>query len=293
MQQHKNMVTGVDIGGTHVTACLIDLDDSVVLHQTEARHFIDSTADAPSVIASWAAVIREAHEKAQRPVNAIGIAMPGPFDYEKGISLITGLGKYESIYGVNVKELLAKELDITAGQIRMINDATAYLAGEQQFGSGKGAESVLGITLGTGLGSAWYMKEEMTDGDLYHFAFRDGVAEDYISARWLVKSYEAKTGMLLPGVREVKELAVNGDNHALFLFKEFGKSLAEVILARFHPHLPARVVLGGNITKAADLFLPACREILNSKSVSPEFVLSSLGEGAAIIGAACLWKQDR
>ncbi|HRP57404.1 hypothetical protein, partial [Agriterribacter sp.] len=65
----------------------------------------------------------------------MGIAMPGPFDYEKGISYITGLHKYEYLYGLNVKELLAAELNIPLGNIRMMNDAAAYLAGELKAGA--------------------------------------------------------------------------------------------------------------------------------------------------------------
>lgn len=292
MGKEKNIVTGVDIGGTHITACLVDLDELRIIEDTETRGHIDSSADAGTIIPAWAAVIKEANDKYQHAVGRVGIAMPGPFDYENGICLIKGLAKYESLYGLNVKEKLAQELGIDAGEIRMLNDATAYLAGEHQFGSGRGCESLLGITLGTGLGSAWYMQQQMNDGDLYYYPFKEGVAEDYVSARWLINAYYERTGELLPGVHPISERARNNDKIALELFHSFGRSLAEIIISRFHPVLPERVVLGGNIARSSDIFLPACQQVLIEAKFNIQFVLASLGEAAALTGAACLWKDE-
>lgn len=292
MGKEKNIVTGVDIGGTHITACLVDLDELRIIEETETRCYIDSSAAADIIISAWATVIKEANDKYQHAVGRIGIAMPGPFDYEKGVCLIKGLAKYESLYGLNVKEKLAKALGIAADEIRMLNDATAYLAGEHQFGSGKGSGSVLGITLGTGLGSAWYMQQQMNDGDLYSYPFKEGVAEDYVSARWLINAYHEKTGELLPGVHPISERARNNDKIAIELFHSFGRSLAEIIISRFQPVLPERVVLGGNIARSADIFLPACQQVLTAAECNVNFVLASLGEAAALTGAACMWKDE-
>lgn len=292
LERRRNIVTGVDIGGTHITACLVDLDELTIIEETEVRGHIDSSAGADTIISAWAAVIKEANNKKQHTVGRIGIAMPGPFDYENGISLIKGLAKYESLYGLNVKEKLAQALGITTDEIRMVNDATAYLAGEHQFGSGRGSESILGITLGTGLGSAWYMQQQMNDGDLYYYPFKEGVAEDYVSARWLINAYHERTGELLPGVQHISERARNNDKIALELFNSFGRSLAEIIVSRFHPELPERVVLGGNIARSADIFLPACKQVLVAAEFNVHFVLASLGEAAALTGAACLWKDE-
>ena len=87
--------------------------------------------------------------------------MPGPFDYEEGVSLITGLHKFESLYGLNVKELLAASLHIVPGMIQMNNDAICYLAGERKAGAVKDGSYVAGLTLGTGLGSAIYRNERI------------------------------------------------------------------------------------------------------------------------------------
>jgi glucokinase len=45
-------------------------------------------------------------------LDGIGLAICGPFDYEKGISKITGLDKHESLYDINVKQSLQKSLEL-------------------------------------------------------------------------------------------------------------------------------------------------------------------------------------
>lgn len=289
-QNSNNSITGVDIGGSHITVCLVDRHTQAVLEGSELRHHIDSSATAAEVIASWAAPIQEANNRAGLKPSRIGIAMPGPFDYDKGISLIKGLAKYEQLYGLNVKELLADALGITPANIRMVNDATAYLIGEHQLGSGKGAAAVLGITLGTGFGSAWHMNGRLTDGDLYCFAFRDGVAEDYVSTRWLLKAYAEQTGQQIESVRAMSEEARAGNDAAVDVFRQLGESVGQIILQRFSPNLPERVVIGGNIARSADLFVPHCKRMISQAGFDVTIVTAMLGEGAALMGAACLWR---
>jgi glucokinase len=56
----------------------------------------------------------------------IGFAMPGPFDYEKGISWLNGNAKYETLYGYDLKLLLAEHLGVYKENIYFINDAAAF-----------------------------------------------------------------------------------------------------------------------------------------------------------------------
>ncbi len=190
----ENIVAGVDIGGTHVTVCLVDVSKGELLLNTRSRIGIDPTMSKDEVIEAWAGVIRESLKKATMSLGKIGIAMPGPFDYEKGISYIKGLHKYESLYGENVKVLLGAALYIEPDDILMINDASAFLLGEQSMGAGKNYKNLVGITLGTGLGSAAYYNSCLEEGDLYCTDYKDAKAEDFLSARWLLGAYEKQSG---------------------------------------------------------------------------------------------------
>ena len=281
----QNRITGIDIGGTHITVCLVNPESGILEESSMTRHAVDPSLDAVSVISGWAKAVKESWARAGLLTAKLGIAMPGPFDYENGISLIKGLSKYESLYGLPVKQMLANELGIAFNDIRMVNDATAYVRGECGMGCARGATNVLGITLGTGLGSALYRNGQLEDGDLYCYPFRGATAEDFISTRWFLNTYQQQTGTSLPGVKELAALAQTNEA-AGRLFREFGETIAEVIVSRYQPDIPATIVVGGNISRSWPLFLP----VLQQRMPSHEFKIASLGEKAALIGAAYLWE---
>lgn len=285
----KQTITGVDIGGTHITACMVDTATGRTIEDTCIRKAIDPLQNTGHVIRCWAETIVACAGKHGGTIDRVGIAMPGPFDYEKGISRITGLHKYECLYGLNVKELLAAELDIPSGNIRMMNDAAAYLAGEMKAGAGKDCEYVAGITLGTGLGSAMYERGIFREGDLWCFPFRESRAEEFLSSRWFIAEYAKRKKEKVAGVKELASIAMN-DATAGKLFEEFGYTLGEVLKDRFSGHFPGRIVVGGNIAKAWDLFKPYCEEVLRRHELSCMLAPALLGENAALIGAAYLWE---
>lgn len=121
--------------------------------------------------------------------------MPGPFDYENGISLITKLDKYEALYKLNVKELLSEKLSIPKPSILMMNDAACFLRGEVYYGAAKGHTDVIGITLGTGTGSAFHHNGITVDANLGPSPFMNSIADEYFSTRWFVKRYIEENGI--------------------------------------------------------------------------------------------------
>lgn len=285
-----NLIIGVDIGGTHITACMVNTDTGQIIEGACVRGEIDPLQNKAHVICSWAKTIAACAKQHGSSIDCVGIAMPGPFDYEKGISRITGLHKYECLYGLNVKELLSAELGITSGSIRMMNDATAYLAGELKTGAGKGCDHIVGITLGTGLGSAMHEHGIFQEGDLWCFPFRQSRAEEFLSSRWFVTEYAKRKKENVTGVKELASIA-HEDAIAGKLFEEFGYTLGEVLKDRFSGHFPERIVIGGNIAKAWDLFKPFCEEVLRQHAPACKLKPAQLGENAALIGAAYLWDE--
>ncbi|QEC43980.1 ROK family protein [Pseudobacter ginsenosidimutans] len=281
-------VLGIDIGGSHISTCIVELNNASFLRETEVHAKVDPSGSSENLISAWAAVIRESFEKAGEPVGYIGIAMPGPFDYEKGISLVTGLHKFESLYGLNVKELLAGSLGIDPDKIRFINDASAFLLGEVKGGAGKGFANAAGITLGTGLGSAGYFLHTLQDGDLWCTPFKASRAEDYLCSRWVVQEYKRISGKTISGVKDLMHDDYR-DEYAKQVFDVFGQHLGEVLLMKYPPSIQDVVVIGGNIAKAWDCFIPAAQQYLAAQGASMNLQPALLGEDAAIMGAACLW----
>lgn len=285
---NRSTVLGIDIGGSHITAALIDLETRYLFPASLIRKQVDSRGTAQEIVASWGEVIQHAIGSCASFSGKMGIAIPGPFDYRCGVSLIRNQDKYDALYGLNVGGLLAKELSVCTRGIRFMNDAQSLLQGEVFAGAARGYKSALALTLGTGLGTAKFADEMVEDADLWHSPFKDGIAEDYLSTRWFVKRYLALSGGV---VNDVKELAglYEADPKVKRIFDEFGKTLADFLSPFICKDKPEVVVIGGNIANAYDLFFPELKKWLKESSIQIPLQKAELGEQAALIGAACCW----
>jgi glucokinase len=285
----SQVVLGVDIGGSHITATLVDLEPGMPIKSSEVREAVNAKGGSNEIISLWANVIKRAFANQNINIGKIGIAMPGPFDYNAGIAWMKNQDKYDSLYGLNIKNLLADSLQISPNSIRFLNDAESFLKGEAFSGAAKGATKAIGLTLGTGLGSARYNKGSVEDADLWHSPFLDGIAEDYLSTRWFVSRYLEIAGKTVSGVKELSVLA-SDESRALEVFAEFGFHLALFLNETIRKDEPEVIVLGGNIAHAIPLFSDELNRQLHKLSNHiPPIKKAALGEEASLIGAASCW----
>ncbi|KAA8477206.1 glucokinase [Arcticibacter tournemirensis] len=288
---NNSLVLGIDIGGSHITSALIDIVSGQVFRASYVRKFVNSHLPAEDIIPAWSEAIKASFAQAGLEViTKIGIAMPGPLDYEKGICWIKDQDKYEHLYGLNIKELLAKNLGIESTDIKILNDACGFLQGEVLGTLDSQYDSVMGFTLGTGLGSALYRDGEVTDADLWRMPFRDGIAEDYLSTRWFIRRYKELKG---EDVKDVKHLLERLDQEPTVaeMFVEFGNTLGTFLNECINANHPEAIVLGGNISKSPELYLKHTEKVLAEAGNNVPITLAKLGEEAALIGGAGVWKK--
>ncbi|MGV3504689.1 MAG: ROK family protein [Adhaeribacter sp.] len=285
-----SIVLGVDIGGTHITVAGVDFQTTALRPGTWARQQVNSQAPAGEVIGAWARVIASSPAWQPGTPARLGISLPGPFDYEQGISLIRHQDKFEALYGLNVKRLLAEQLGLSPDHILLHNDAACFLKGEAFGGAAKEAEKAIGLTLGTGLGSARLQAGQATDADLWQSPFLDSIAEDYLSTRALVNNYRRRSGRQVKDVEQLASLYA-GDVHAREAFRDFGKNLALFLASFIRAEQPEVVVIGGNIARAWDLFMPEAGRHLADLAPPVALRPAQLGETAAMMGAASYWQQ--
>lgn len=286
----KPTVLGVDIGGSHITAAKVDVEKGVLIDNSIKRKEVDSRNDKEEILAAWCEVISDANGGKLNDDCKIGIAMPGPFDYVNGISLIKDQDKFKSLFGLNVKQELAHRLSIPALSIKFVNDAASFMYGEANYGAAKGFSNALGLTLGTGLGSATAINGVAKDAELWNSKFLDGTAEDYLSTRWFIKKYKDLTGKDIAGVKELAEIE-SADPHAKQLFNEFGRALGHFLADFIKSTGSEVVVLGGNIAKSFSLFGLPLTENLKAYHLNTKVEITELNENAQLIGAASRWKS--
>jgi glucokinase len=269
----------LDIGGTHVSAAGVDLQTAAVRPSVRIDHVPHASRD--ELLQS---ILRAADSVAATMITSVGVAVPGPFDYDRGICTIRGVGKLEALYGVDLRRELAGAFDLRGEAVVFLNDAEAFLLGESAHGAARGHARAIGITLGTGLGSAFLVDGLIVrkgcgippDGSLHLARFRGAPVEDRLSARGLLAR--------VPGdqldVREVAERARSGDSDARRVFAAFGDELAEFLQPWVRGFLPSCVVVGGSISRSWDLLGVGLQAAL--PIVTPAARL----DDAALLGAA-------
>jgi len=275
-----------DIGGSHITAAICNLQSHTILKQSICRVEVDSKNSAESILASWKSAFDQVLQKNETvSISGVSLAMPGPFNYENGISYIKGLDKYEALYGMDIRQSLADMLNMDGQTIRFRNDAESTIAGEVLNGAGKNYQHVMGVTLGTGFGSAYSENGVTKDLNLGSNPYRESIADDFLSTRWFLKRYLDITGVHLTG--GVKELAAMAPEISIArdIFIEFADNMSEFLAGPVAQLNPQVLVICGNIAKASEFFLPHLTKKLNAIPVK----LAQLGESAPLIGAAAMF----
>jgi glucokinase len=284
-------IYAADVGGSHISVASFVPSSGGQMHLDDMyRVHVDSTDTKEKILDHWHEAIQQV-AKTEKDIF-LGMAMPAPFDYENGICLIEEQDKFRDLFQVNIKHDLAQRLKIPKGKINFINDAAAFLLGESQYGSGKGAENILGITLGSGLGSAIKKDGQVKDAALWSSHFKDGKAEDYLGTSFFVEWSLKNLGIQIEGVKELID-PQGLLQRASPAFDAFAQNLADFIAIQCSALGLDMVIMGGNISKSANLFLHQTEEHLSSQGFYPALSVSDLGEKGALYGAASLFINEQ
>ncbi|WP_207420486.1 ROK family protein [Desertivirga brevis] len=284
----SNQIVSVDINIPGIRAAIVDNDTKTVLPETEFFEEISADETLENFLEKWTTVITRVHALRETPISKFAITIPGPFDYENGVSLMHNQKKFESLYQQNVKTLLADRLGISPINIRMDNPAPRVVKAEQMAGAVKGYNNILGFTLNYGLGSARVVDGVSEDANMWNKPFKDGIAEDYIGIGWLMQRYEDFTGVRPADIADLTNMASNDDGIGQLVFNEYGENFVKFLLQYISSFNPDALLIGGH-NNAWELFIDHVRDRLGDKDIKIPIVSATLGTAGTLIGAADLW----
>lgn len=301
----NNVVVALDVGGTFVKACIVEHGE--VLQSTISQYDAFAKESEAVILNQFVKIILDQVEQYQRLTRnsetvvgdaclhledepfRIGFTFPGPFDYEAGICWIQELDKFESLYGVNVREkiiqlLQATELAETVNHfdIKFQNDGRLFGLGASKLFP---QDRLIAITLGTGIGSAFidrgaFVTEGASvpmDGYLYHQPHRGTTADEYFSRRGILKLFHtADASYSSMDVKELAELARSGDVNAKRLFTQFGEELGIFLTPHIARFEASRLLIGGQIAKSFDLFSDGLYRQLKPSGIQVEALEDAL-----------------
>lgn len=313
----KQVVLGIDVGGTNTVMGLVDEDGNCYL-KTEIPTL--GHLPASSLFERLFECLEEKLEPARKRFKLLGIGVGAPTaNYYRG----TVENPNNLNWGcVNIVDLVRKYYALPAA---VINDAKAAAIGEMKYGAAKCFKNFVEITLGTGLGSGIILNGELIHGndgfagELGHTIVeengrqcgcgRRGCLETYASARGIVKTAfellsQSNEKSILRNYsfnsltsKEIYEAALDNDIIALRVFELTGKKLG-LALSNTVAHLnPEAIVLFGGLANAGDVLLNHVRYYLDENLLSlykgrVKLLQSNLmnSENAAILGsAAIIW----
>jgi glucokinase len=275
-------VIALDLGGTHVSAATVDVGSASVVSASRVREELPAGAGRDDLLGRIRAV---AIAVRSGRVEAAGVAVPGPFDYDRGICLLEH--KLESLFRVDLRAELASALSLPLHTVRFLNDAEAFLLGEWWAGAARGHDRAMGITIGSGLGSAFLEHGSIVrdggrvppGGELYRVPFRNAPVEERISRGALLARYEAE-GI---EVVEIARRARAGEQRARDAFDALSTDLADFLRPWLAAFAPSCLVVGGSIARSWDLLERRLRALEADLAV---LTPAEHIDDAALLGAA-------
>jgi len=279
---------GVDMGGTNIRAAVIAQNGRII-----SRLKTKTGKEVKGIIRNTINIIEELSSK---KISAIGLGVPGIIDKKNGIVKHSPNLPFKNL---DIKKIIQKKFRMP---VFIDNDANCFTVGESLYGAGKGKSYVVGITLGTGVGSGiviegkpYYGKGNASEAGHSIIDFNGpkskcghaGCIESYVSARSILRQAKA---LNIKNPKGLFDLAEKKNKKAIKLWQEIGFYLGVGITNIADILDPDIVIVGGNISNAWEFFNKTMKDIVKKRAFiqGVKIVKSKLGDNAGVLGAAAL-----
>lgn len=292
------LACGVDVGGTTIKLGLFDGHGSLLRRDSIPTDTSDHGAHILPQIARW---IRR-QDIPLHQISGVGLGVPGPVRRDGTVNRCVNLG-----WGVvPVAEVLFELLD--GVPVRVANDANAAALGECWQGAGREMDSLLLVTLGTGVGGGLVLHGDVvagahgSAGEIGHMTVnpdetrlctcgKRGCLEQYASAGGIVRLAQA-AGLRVESAKDVSDLAAWGNGTARAVLEKAGRLLGLALSYAACLVDVDGILIGGGVAAAGEWLLSPvrdafCANVFHAAS-DTKLALASLGNDAGLYGAARL-----
>lgn len=284
----------IDAGGTFFKSALVNRDGSVAPGSYRIEP-VDSQGDRDTILNTYRRIIDDMRALVNiNEIAGICISTPGPFDYCGHRSLMTH--KFHTIKGIDLREEILNLCGLKSNtQVYFLHDVHAFILGEQLKGPAIKYLNIAAITIGTGTGFGMMKNGVITDNgvggpliSVYKQPYKGGTLEDVASGKGIVARYaELGTfGTSILSACTVAERARSNDYAAIQIFREMGWAIGTVMAPIIEEYSIELLLLGGQVSKSSDLFLPYVIDSLGEHQIAVQIDVASDLENSPLIGAA-------
>ncbi|WP_162416312.1 ROK family protein [Cyclobacterium roseum] len=273
------MNIGIDLGGTKIQVGIEK--EGKIIHKTKA--LLKEKDDLHSTLNQ----VKQFIEPLTRhKVEGIGIGVPSVVDVEKGIVYnVTNIPSWKK---VRLKAILEEEFNLP---VFVNNDVNCFTIGEHKFGMGKEYSCLVGMSIGTGLGSGiiignkLYAGTNCGAGEIGLLPYKDQNIEYYASGNFFSAFYHTTA-------LDAYNQAEKGDPEALSQWKDFGHHFGAAVQAVMYTYDPQAIVIGGSVANAYPYFEATMKESFSDfiypESIKKLKIHQTKNEDIALLGAAAL-----
>jgi glucokinase len=277
-------IIGIDLGGTHVRAGVVS--EGRLENIASVRIPSDGAVDE---------VLRVIFQLVDPLINgnikAIGIGVPSVVDVEKGI--VYDVQNIPSWKVVELKKLMEERYRLP---VLINNDANCFALGEKYFGKGQKAHSLIGLTIGTGLGAGIIINDKLYPGlntgagEFGCVDYLDKYYEYYASGQFFENCYHTNGEVVF-------QKAQSGDPLSTMILEELGTHIGNAIKMILYTYCPELIILGGSISKSYSFFQKNMWERIHTYVYSNtlehfHLEISEL-ENGGVLGAAALYYDQQ
>ncbi len=307
-------VLGVDLERSFVRMGIFDFANQPVSEIHELNEGLDTHPDILQFIAEKVSELMEAYGIDENKMLGIGISLPGLIDIKTGLSY-TYLNS-----GRPVAEILSEKTKLP---VFIEHDTRAMAWGEQAFGLARGYQNVLCLNAGSGIGLSMilngkiYLGHSGYSGEFGHIQIEPngqlchcgkiGCIETLASGKSMVT--KARNEMANGAVTQLNTMtegdlsrlnikiilaaARKGDQFAIDLLAKAGEALGKGLAVLIHLFNPELIIIGGEMSRAADYMISPIESNLNVYTISrirrdARIVASNLGDNARLMGTVAL-----
>jgi glucokinase len=310
----KDLILALDFGGTKHAAAVVARGEPAWRARRQAPATPNGTMTEDLTL--MLSLARDALG-GERPA-AVGVSFGGPVDFAAGTVRLS-----HHVPGWEDMPLVRRLHDEFDAPVQVDNDANVAALGEYRFGAGQGCDSLLYVTVSTGVGGGWVLSgqiwrgHEGMAGEIGHTVVdpagpwclcgKRGCVERMASGRYLAQDARDRlaaepgrgTALLAlaggdPGAvdaHHVAAAAAQGDPLSLELLQGVGRALGRGLGNAANLMNPQRFVLGGGVTKSGEIFWDAVQAAARAVALPEvhfEIVPAGLSDDAPLWGAAAL-----
>ncbi|NOX37688.1 MAG: ROK family protein [Calditrichaeota bacterium] len=306
----RSGLIGLDLGGTNIKYGVC-LPDGTIIDE-----FIRQTnKDAPAevILNDLESAARQALDVARQKgiaIQTIGVGTPGSVDVGRGY-LKGSTPNFKSWKDVPIKEILERTLQLP---VYVDNDANVMAFGEYRFGAGRGYQTIISITLGTGIGGGIILNGKLfrghnfAGGELGHMSISyrgrkcrcggTGCWELYASATSMLENFRRwSKGREASSTREIVDLYEQGDPVARRVIETEVAMVAVGVASIINIFNPEIFIIGGGVSEAGDWFIDMIRQRVQQSAMEQsllgvKIVRAELGNKAGWLGAAAFAREE-